>query len=98
MPAYVIARMKVNDPDGYRRYAEQTPDVVARYGGRFLVRGGRMTLREGDNSQLDRTVVVRFDSFEQAQVFYDSPEYQEIATLRWQAAESELLIVEGTGD
>lgn len=98
MPAYVIARMKVNDPDTYRRYAARTPDVIARYGGRFLVRGGRMALREGDSGQLDRTVVVRFDSFEQAQAFYDSPEYREIAKLRWQAAESELLIVEGAGD
>lgn len=66
MAAYLIARIKVNDPEVYSQYTARTPEVVARYGGRFLVRGGRMELEEGDNSEFDRTVVLEFPSFESA--------------------------------
>lgn len=95
MSAYIIARIKVDDSAVYDRYRAQTPDVVARYGGRFIVRGGRCELLEGDSAELDRTVVIQFDSYEQARTFYRSPEYQAIIGLRLNAARSEVLLVEG---
>lgn len=55
-----------------------------------------MELKEGADPDYNRTVVVEFADFERAQAFYASSDYQDIIKLRWQAAESELLIVEGT--
>ena len=95
MSAYIIARIKVTDPETYERYKQQTPTVVAEAGGRFLVRGGRCKLLEGDSSELDRTIVIEFDSYEQARQFYESPNYQEILPLRVSASRSEVLLVEG---
>ena len=95
MAAYIIARVKVNDPETYKQYTAQTPGVIAKYGGKFLVRGGRMELLEGDNSELNRTVVVEFPSYERALEFYHSDDYQNIVKIRWQTADSQLLVVEG---
>ena len=95
MAAYIIARVKVNDPEAYKEYTAQTPDAIAKYGGKFLVRAGRMELLEGDNPELSRTVVVEFPSYERALEFYHSDDYQGIVKIRWQTAESQLLVVEG---
>ncbi len=94
MAAYIIARVKVTDPDRYPDYTAQTPGIIAANGGRFIVRGGRCETREGPQEDR-RIVVIEFDSFEQAQACYDSPEYQAIVGIRWEAAESEMVIVEG---
>lgn len=95
MAAYIIARINVKDPTIYQQYTAQTPGAIARFGGRFIVRGGRMELLEGNNSELDRTVLIEFPSYEQALSFYHSAEYQEIVKLRWQAADSQVVLVEG---
>ena len=95
MAAYIIARINVKDPDTYKKYTAQTPNLVAQFGGRFIVRGGRMELLEGDNPELSRTILIEFPSYEQAQTFYHSPEYQDIVKLRWQASDGQLVLVEG---
>ena len=48
MKGYVIANIEVRDAEGYEAYRSRTADVIARYGGRFLVRGGKVEVREGD--------------------------------------------------
>ncbi|MCB1718893.1 MAG: DUF1330 domain-containing protein [Candidatus Competibacteraceae bacterium] len=95
MAAYIIARVNVKDPATYQQYTAQTPGAIARFGGRFIARGGRMELLEGNNTDLNRTVLIEFPSYEQALNFYHSAEYQEIVKLRWQAADSQVLLVEG---
>ena len=93
--AYIIARINVKDPETYQRYTAQTPAAIARFGGQFLVRGGRSEQLEGDQGAPGRVVVIAFPSYEQAQAFYQSSEYQEIVKIRWQAADSAILLVEG---
>lgn len=97
MTAYVIARMQVQDPEMYDRYKAQTPALVAAHGGEFIVRGGRFEMLEGsaDSAALNRTVVIRFPSYAQAEGFYNAPEYRQIVDLRKNAARCEVLIVEG---
>ena len=95
MAAYLIGQIRVHDPDTYARYAARTPDVIAQYEGRFLVRGGAMEPLEGPDIRSTRTVVIEFPDMERARTFYHSPEYQEIVKLRWQAADGELFIIEG---
>ena len=94
-PAYVIADVKVSDPDQYRHYTVLTPAAVAAAGGEFVVRGGRTAVLEG-NWLPTRVVVIRFESFEAAQAFYDSALYLEARSKRAGATEFfNMIIVEG---
>ena len=82
------------DPDAYVEYTKRTPAVIERYGGRFLARGGRTVSLEGAEESR-RIVLVEFDSVEQAEAFYRSPEYQEAKTYREEAAVAEFIVVDG---
>jgi uncharacterized protein (DUF1330 family) len=92
---YVIASIDVQDDEVYAGYRARTPDVIAQYGGRFIVRGGAVTPLEGEMGLKGRLVILEFPSVEAARRFYDSPEYQQIIPLRTSASQGALLIVEG---
>ncbi len=90
---YWIARVTVHDPDGYKAYVAANAEAFARFGGRFVVRGGRTEVMEG--VARPRNVVIEFDSYETALECYRSPEYQRALALRQPVAEAELIICEG---
>jgi uncharacterized protein (DUF1330 family) len=94
MKGYVVANVAVNDPVAYEAYRSQTGAIIAQYGGRALVKGGALQVREGDPG-LSRLVILEFPSVQAAAAFYDSPEYQAILPIRQAHAESSLCIVEG---
>jgi uncharacterized protein (DUF1330 family) len=94
MASYVIVNVRVTDPDAYREYAAGTPASIARFGGRFLVRGGEVEVREGSCSPA-RVVVLEFPDGDAARAWYESDEYQALLAIRQRAAESELVFVEG---
>ena len=94
MPAYVVAEVEVTEPAVYEEYRKLVPATIAKYGGRFLVRGGAVEVKEGA-WQPKRLVVLEFDSMEQARKWYHSPEYAPALALRAKAARSKVLLVEG---
>jgi uncharacterized protein (DUF1330 family) len=94
MPAYVIADVEVTDPAGFEEYRKQVPATVAKYGGRFLARGGALETVEGD-WQPKRLVVLEFPSLQQAKRWYDSPEYKDPKALRLRTSKAKILLVEG---
>jgi uncharacterized protein (DUF1330 family) len=95
MPAYWVARSKVNDPVEYRKYTDRVPGILKKFGGKVLARGGRFKILEGPE-KFHRFVVIEFPSLEQAVACHDSPEYREAAAFRRKGAgEVELVIVEG---
>jgi uncharacterized protein (DUF1330 family) len=95
MPAYWMARSKINDPLAYKKYTDRVPAIIARYGGKVLARGGRYQVLEGPQ-KFQRFVVIEFPSLEQALACHDSAEYREAAAFRGGGAgEVELVIVEG---
>lgn len=94
MAGYAIVQLKVTDPELNERYRSQVQAIIEQYGGRFLVRGGKVDELEGSLS-LPRLVVMEFPSTEQAHAFYNSPAYQEILPLRLKSAEGIFVIVEG---
>ncbi len=97
MPAYWLARSKINDPVEYKRYTDLVPPILAKFGGKVLARGGRFQVLEGPE-KFKRFVVVEFPTLEQAVACHDSPEYTEAARFRRSGAgEVELVIVE-SGD
>jgi uncharacterized protein (DUF1330 family) len=94
MPAYIVAMISVTDPDQYRHYAELAGPATARYGGRFLVRGGPTEVLEG-RFPFTRLVITEFPSREQAKQFYASPEYQEARKKRLLAADFDMVVADG---
>jgi uncharacterized protein (DUF1330 family) len=94
MPAYVVARIEVTDWNRYQGYVKATPDIISRYGGRFIARGGRVITLEGPEEKR-RTVLVEFPSMEKAEAWYHSREYQEAKGLRAGAAIASIIAVEG---
>jgi uncharacterized protein (DUF1330 family) len=94
MNGYLIANIEVSDDAAYDAYRSRTPGIIAKYGGRFLVRGGAITPLEGD-MMVRRLVILEFPSVAAAKRFYDSPEYQEVIPFRTRASQGALLIVEG---
>jgi uncharacterized protein (DUF1330 family) len=90
---YWVARVDVSDPDGYQQYVKQMPSLLQNSTARFLVRGGAYQVPEG--CARSRNVVIEFDSHRAALDCYYSPEYQAAKALRADAAESDLLIIEG---
>ena len=94
MAAYVIGEIEVTDPQVYEEYRRQVPAVVAKYGVRFIVRGGAVEPLEGGWSP-KRVVALEFPSMEQARKWYHSPEYTPLVALRQKASRGRLLLVEG---
>jgi uncharacterized protein (DUF1330 family) len=94
MPAYVIANIRVQDAEAYEEYRRVVPAVIERFGGRYLVRGGRHDALEGDMS-LGRVIVLEFPSYDDACRWYDSPEYAAAKEIRQGCSVGEVLIVEG---
>jgi len=94
MAGYVVAEVEVTDSATYEEYRKQVPATVAQYGGKFLVRGGAVEVKEGD-WQPKRLVVLEFPTLAQARKWYASPEYAPALALRLKAARSKVLLVEG---
>ncbi len=94
MTAYIILDIEVNDPVRYAEYKDLAAPTVAKYGGKYIVRGGRAENLEGDWSP-SRIVVLEFESVEQAKKWRDSPEYRPALELRHQTAVTRSIIVEG---
>jgi uncharacterized protein (DUF1330 family) len=95
MAAYWVARSKVNDPEQYKKYADLAPEIIGKFGGKFLARGGKFKVLEG-TEKFHRFIVIEFPSLEHAAACHGSPEYQAVAAHRKQdsASELELVIVE----
>ena len=95
MPAYWVARSKINDPVEYKKYTDPLPPIFDKYGGKVLARGGRFQIMEGPE-KFHRFVVIEFPTFDQAVTCFNSPEYQAAAAhRRGGAGEVENVIVEG---
>jgi uncharacterized protein (DUF1330 family) len=92
-PGYVIAEVEVTDMDLMKQYGAKVPAIIAKYGGKYIILGGRVVTEEGEATK--GLVVLQFDSFERAKEWYESPEYSAVRPIRQKAAKSRLIIEEG---
>lgn len=90
---YWIVRVDITDPEAYKAYVAANAEAFAKYGARFLVRGGTAEVVEGEGRA--RNVVIEFADYATALACYRSPEYAEAMTLRRNASQADLLVVEG---
>ena len=87
MPAgYVIAQLKVTNPENYKEYVAKVSEVVKKYDGEYLVRNGEYQVVEGEDN---------FPSYERALEWYHSDEYKPVKDIRLQNSEGSNIIVKG---
>ncbi|HEX4984752.1 MAG TPA: DUF1330 domain-containing protein [Burkholderiales bacterium] len=94
MAAYIIVDIEVHDPAPYEEYRKLVGATLQKYGGRFVVRGGKTEVLEGSWNP-KRVVVLEFESMARAKQWYDSEEYRAPKQMRMKASTGNLLLVEG---
>jgi len=94
MTAYLIATIDVHDADGYEAYKDAVPALIAKHGGRYIVRGGERDVVEGSWPD-GRIVVLEFPDWDSANAFADDPAYEPVAAIRHATTQSHIWIVEG---
>ena len=94
MAAYIYGNIEVTDLATYEEYRKVVPGLIAYHGGRYLVRGGAVTVLEGDPKP-QRQVILEFPDMAHARAFYFSPEYQAMVKLRQSASTGTLVLIEG---
>lgn len=90
---YWIARLDVTDAETYKHYVHENAEAFAKYGAKFLTRGGPFTPLEGNNRS--RNVILEFEDVETALACYWSPEYQRAFDIRKDVAEADIIIMAG---
>ena len=95
MKGYVVCVYKsIGNEEKLKEYAVKARAAVEKYKGKFLIRGGRSINNEGEKSP--RTVVIEFSSYDEANSFYNSKEYQDAHSILKNHADRQFQIVEGT--
>jgi uncharacterized protein (DUF1330 family) len=92
--AYVIVEIDVQDPVGYEDYKKHAAATIAGRGGKYLVRGGKTEVLEGD-WEPKRIVILEFPSMEKAKAWLNSEEYREPRKMRQRTAKTNMILVEG---
>jgi uncharacterized protein (DUF1330 family) len=94
MPAFVVVDIDVKDPALYERYKQLAPVSIAAHGGKYIARGGKVDILEGDWNPR-RLVILQFPDAAQARRWWESADYAEARRLRQQCADASMIIVEG---
>lgn len=96
MPAYWVARSKINNRENYTKYTSRLSDILPNYGAKVLSRGGEFRIMEGPE-YFERFVLMEFPSMQHAVDCWESKEYQEAAAFRKDGSgEVELVFLEAT--
>ncbi len=94
MSAYVVAIIKVTNPEAYAEYARLAAPVNGQFNSTLLARGNQFEFLEG-KLDCNRVVINRFDTIEAARAFYHSVEYQAAKAKRIGAADFNMLVIDG---
>jgi uncharacterized protein (DUF1330 family) len=94
MPAYIIVEIDIHDPTGYEEYKKLAGATVEKYGGKYIVRGGKAEVLEGEWIP-KRIVVLQFESTDRARQWLDCEEYREPRKMRHRTAKTNMILVEG---
>ncbi|MDD3905474.1 MAG: DUF1330 domain-containing protein [Candidatus Omnitrophica bacterium] len=95
MSVYMIVEAKeVMDKNKYGEYIKKVPQTIDKFDGEYLARGGKVTVASGDWDPA-RIIMVRFESMEKFNAWWNSPEYRVIAPLREESTRTNAIVVEG---
>ena len=91
---YLMAHLRVYDKEGFEKFKQMAGPTIAEYGGKVLVREPNPDVREGKN--LGIALIIEFENIETARKFYESEKYQAAKAVRELAADTDLILVEGS--
>ena len=91
---YVIAQLKVTNPENYKEYVNKVTEVVQKFGGEYLDRNGEYQCVEGE-TKFPRIVIIKFPSYEKALEWYNSDEYKPVKQIRLNNSEGSNIIIKG---
>lgn len=94
MTAYMIAQVDVTEPEKFEAYRALVPDTLAKYGGKYIVRGGETAVLEGE-MPFQRIVVIEFPDLDAIKRWHASEEYAGPLAMRQASANSVLIGIEG---
>jgi uncharacterized protein (DUF1330 family) len=94
MAAYALVNVEITDSAGFAEYRKLVPASIARFGGRFLTRGGATEVLEGGWIP-NRLVILEFPDMATIKVWYQSAEYQQLLEIRKRTATSDFVIIDG---
>lgn len=94
MPAYLIADIELHDAERYKDYVEHVPALIEKFGGRYLVRGGRTQVLEGSWTP-SRLIVLEFPDRDAVLGLYEDEEYAPYRDLRQSIASTDLILADG---
>ena len=95
MAAYLVATVRISDPDKFALYAKAIAGLSEKFGGEYVVRGPVTEVLEGNVDPAERVIVSRFPHADAARAYIASPEYRAGAAYRKGAADVEMrLLVE----
>lgn len=95
MTAYLVVDTDLTNPELYETYKLKAKPIAEKFGGEYLARGGAMSVKENKLWSPTRMVLVKFQSKEQAEKFYNDAEYQEVLKISTQSANRTVVIIEG---
>ncbi len=94
MAAYLVVDIEITDPEVFEEYRKAVSSTIASFGGRYLARGGKTEVLEGQWAPR-RLVILEFPTMARLKEWYDSPGYAPLLALRKRSASSNLVITEG---
>lgn len=90
---YWVAHVDVKNEPGFQPYADANAAIFKKFGGRYVVRGGKYEGKEGPARS--RNVVIEFPDYATALACYHSAEYQENIKRRLPHSTVDLIVIEG---
>ena len=94
MSVYIIVQINITNEENYKKYLQKTTSIALKYGGEYIVRGGNYKLLKG-KWDYERTVIIKFASYDIAMKWYNSDEYAPVKKIREDNSEGNLIIIEG---
>jgi len=93
MPAFVIVEIDIHTPEVYEEYKNLTPESIADFGGKFVIRGNPVQVLEG-NWNHDRFVMLEFKDKATAENWYYSEKYTKAKEIRTKSSTANFFIIE----
>tara|TARA_B110000014_G_C19498923_1_gene269598 strand:+ start:67 stop:354 length:288 start_codon:yes stop_codon:yes gene_type:complete len=94
MSAYIVVQINIKNKEPYKEYLRQVTPIVEKYKGEYIIRGGNYKTMLG-NWDYERTVVIKFPTYDMATKFYNSQEYFPVKKIREDNSDGNLIIIEG---
>ena len=92
---FLLVDVDIHNIDEYKKYLEKVKPMVEKFGGKYLIKGGKIDAKETDLWKPKRIVLVKFPNKSSALKWYNSEEYRALKHLRLNNASSNILFIEG---